>query len=440
MWRLVLRVFPLALLSLFAAILVVVNTVYYFMAAPIEEAYVKQAQGPIFAIKHYLASAPSPEVRQQRILTYQKLHEGTFKQVDEAVLTAAQKAQLKRGDIVVAMKVLVFLDLRAQYYFALPDGDVFFITDIINNDHGFDELDTFLWMANLSVLVVFLFFISVWTAFHWSALKKLMRATDRIGKGDFSARAKLNRYASTYMVAYKVNQMASYIERLVNGQRELIHSVSHELRTPIARLNFGLALLDDASPHQRARIKALQSDVDELGSLVNELLQLASVGQQYLSQPQTFALRPSLLACVPELKTVAEHKQVVVDLPLSLGEYQGDAVLLERVWKNLLGNALKYGHGQIRYSARRLKDQSVLVWVEDDGPGIPEAEYERVFEPFYRLDTALGVPTTGYGLGLAIVRKIVSLHHGRISMSRSELGGVKVTVTLPPQAQDGHEA
>lgn len=439
MWRLVLRVFPLALLSLVAAFMIVVYTLYYFMADEVEAALLKEAQAQIYVLQAYLQTAADPEALQQRIATYDSLHIGRFRMVDASLLSEAQRAQLGRGETVVVIDVSTSMDLRGAYYFPLASGQVMFLSDTENGENDLDELESFILFANLSVLALFLFFVSVWSAFHWAELKKLMRATDLIGRGDFSARAKLNRYASTYMVAYKVNQMAAYIERLINGQRELIHSVSHELRTPIARLNFGLALLDDVSPQQQERIKALQDDVDELSVLVNELLQLASVGQQYLSKPQPFTVRSSLLSCVPAPEIVPQHLRVSVDLPADLGCYQGDIVLLERVWKNLLGNALKYGHRQIAFSAVRLKNQGLQVCVEDDGPGVPIAEYDRIFEPFYRLDNAVAMTASGYGLGLAIVRKVVALHHGTITVSRSGLGGAKMMVSLPPLPQDGQE-
>ncbi|MBP6344412.1 MAG: hypothetical protein KA346_00685 [Neisseriaceae bacterium] len=432
MWRLVLRVFPLALLSMVAALMIVVYALYFFMADEVEEALLKDKEAQIYVLQDYLTAVAGSEAQNQRIAAYQSRHQGSFGLTDGAALTPEQRAQLQRGETVVVIKVATSMDLRGQYYFPLATGQIMHLADVTAGANDLGELEDFLLLANLSVLALFLFFLSVWSAFHWAELKKLMQAMDRIGAGDFSARARLSRYASTYMVAYKVNRMASYIEHLVNGQRELIHSVSHELRTPIARLNFGLVLLDDGASEQKARIQALLGDVDELATLVDELLQLASVGQQYLGRPQSFDVQASLLACVPASPLLPQNKHITVAVPDGLGQYEGDVALLERVWKNLLGNAVKYGHSNIRFSAQRLSDHSLLVCVEDDGPGIPEIEYARVLAPFYRVPT-VEAPQPGYGLGLAMVQKIVALHQGTLRIDRSALlGGAKLVVCLPP--------
>jgi two-component system OmpR family sensor kinase len=114
-----------------------------------------------------------------------------------------------------------------------------------------------------------------------------------------------------------------------------------------------------------------------------------------------------------------------------MGTYYGDCRLLMRATGNLLRNAQKYGNSKVALSASR-KLGGVSITVDDDGPGIPEEEREKVFEPFYRLDRSRDRSTGGFGLGLSIAAKAVSLHGGSLKIDTSPLGGARFTITLPP--------
>jgi two-component system OmpR family sensor kinase len=119
-----------------------------------------------------------------------------------------------------------------------------------------------------------------------------------------------------------------------------------------------------------------------------------------------------------------------MEIGSALGQFSGDQRLLERAVGNLLRNALKYGTSSVRLGATRI-GSVVQVVVEDDGPGIPDGERERIFEPFYRLDRSRDRNTGGFGLGLSIARKAVQLHGGTLVAGQSALGGARFTITLP---------
>jgi two-component system OmpR family sensor kinase len=227
--------------------------------------------------------------------------------------------------------------------------------------------------------------------------------------------------------------MAARIADLLESQKNLLHSVSHELRTPIARLGFGLELLgaktDDAA--LKRRIEAMERDLAELDELVKELLGMTRLDSAQALQAQSLELAPLLHGCAEALQPAPPG--LSCELAPALGSIEGDARLLARAVGNLLRNAAKYATGRIVLQARR-EGGTIEIAVEDDGPGIPESERERVFEPFFRLDRSRDRATGGFGLGLSIARKAVLLHRGTLRVEESSLGGARFVITLPGRA------
>lgn len=434
MWRLLLQVFPLAVISLISIITIFLTLTLYFFSEQLEKDAMSYSDGQILLLKNYLDPELPQEEWQQRFDEYKRLYSGTINVLPISSLYELpweKRQQLLAGKTIAIVEPDMSLNLIISFYFRIGNTD----NAIHFNNSTIDvyEVDRFSLSVNVSILLLVLFFISVWLSFHWSELKKLMQAADEIGKGNFSARAKLKKYASTYLIGEKINQMASHIERLVNGQRELIHSVSHELRTPIARLEFGLEMLKEISKNPKLipRIDDLKSDVTELSDLVNELLQLAAVGQQYLAESKPFNMAALLHSSLQILKHDKAHKKITTSWPENLGKYVGDQRLLERAVRNLLSNADKYSLTQIRLSAKKLFNGGYEIAIDDDGPGIPEDERIHVFEPFYRLENVWDKKISGYGLGLAIVQKVVMVHNGTIKVTASDLGGARFVIRLP---------
>jgi signal transduction histidine kinase len=152
---------------------------------------------------------------------------------------------------------------------------------------------------------------------------------------------------------------------------------------------------------------------------------MARIGSEGALKAAPFALAPALGECAAQLDCPVE-----LALDAALGDVTGDQRLLMRAIGNVLRNAQKYAKTRILLSARKV-GSGVEIAVEDDGPGIPETERERIFEPFYRLDRSRDRTTGGFGLGLSIARKAVELHGGTIAAGVSVLGGARFVVTLP---------
>ncbi|GAB3410692.1 ATP-binding protein [Massilia agilis] len=433
--RIFFRFFVLVMLSITAATFVIYLAISRLFGDPVEDIARRQAAAPIVLLQDYVDQAGADEwltrlnkVREVSEVRYDLID------LDEArhSVSPGQVADLERGEVVLVPgeKTLYRrVDLKGERYIG-SDHDVIRASNL-PIDLGVPvkmEIVRFVIVA-LALLVP----IALWSRSHWQGLQALSRVADEIGAGKLAARARMKPSASIYPLAERINDMAGRIQSLLESQRNLLHSVSHELRTPIARLEFGMELLaaqaDD--PALKKRVAAMEADLAELNSLVNELLGMARLDSVQSLQLVPFAVAPMLRECVDALPPSAHT--VECSAQDSLGSVDADRRLLARAVGNLVRNAQKYATRRIALSANRTAAGGLEIVVEDDGPGIPPEERERIFEPFYRLDRSRDRATGGFGLGLSIAHKAVALHGGSLHVEDALLGGARFVVTLPPE-------
>ncbi|MDI1286033.1 MAG: HAMP domain-containing sensor histidine kinase, partial [Reyranella sp.] len=243
---------------------------------------------------------------------------------------------------------------------------------------------------------------------------------ERLGGGDLSARVKVEGRDEVAALAASFNRSAQRIEELVTAHRLLLANASHELRTPLARIAVAAALLgDQADPKTRASLK---EDVAELDQLIEQVL-LASRLEAVPDLERHESV--DLLALAAEEASHYDLEATGQSVTVS-----GDRTLLRRLVRNLVENARRYGgEGPVSVSVTQEGNRAVLD-VSDHGPGVPEAERQRIFEPFYRL--AGGAETgRGSGLGLALVLDIARRHGGDAVCLAAEGGGSRFRVDLP---------
>jgi two-component system OmpR family sensor kinase len=433
--RIFFRFFVLVMLSITAATFVIYFAFSRVFGDPLEDIAKRQASAQIFLIEQYVDKAPADEwlgrlnkVREVSDVRYDLIG------IDEAAraVPGGTREALERGDVVLDAARKAFyrrVDLKGERYIGSE-------ADVIRAQGLPIDIGLALKMEVLRFVVVALALlvpIALWSRSHWQGLQSLSRVADDVGAGKLSARAHMKRSASIYPLAERLNHMAGRIEALLESQKNLLHSVSHELRTPIARLGFGLELLNAKTddPALAKRIGAMERDLAELDELVKELLGMTRLDSAQALQREPFELAPLLRDCADALQPAPPG--LACELGTGLGHVEGDTRLLARAVGNLLRNAAKYSAERIVLSARR-EAGGVVIAVEDDGPGIPEAERERIFEPFFRLDRSRDRATGGFGLGLSIARKAVLLHGGRLAVEESKLGGARFVITLPGQA------
>jgi two-component system sensor histidine kinase RstB len=226
--------------------------------------------------------------------------------------------------------------------------------------------------------------------------------------------------------------MAGRTEALVRTQRELLQAVSHELRTPLSRMRFAIDLIETAKDDQerKRRLESLDAATEELDELVGELL---SYVRMETTQPQLnrehVALQDALDVLIPKHAALCPSIQFHVDESVGKqGVVVAERAGLQRALGNLLSNAGQFAKSRVMVSTERA-EAATIVDVDDDGDGIPESDRERVFEPFVRLgDSSNG---RGAGLGLALVKRIVTQHGGSVQVLTSPLGGCRIRTTWP---------
>lgn len=430
--RLFYRFFILVMLSITAATFVIYFAISRLFGDPLDDIARRQAAAQIFVLEQYVDRAGADEWL-TRLNKVREVSDANFEIVPlataRAALPANSRAAFERGELVVLPASRSFfrrVDLMGQRYVGSEEEAI----------HAQDlpiDIDLALQMEAVRYVIVALALlipIALWSRAHWKGLQQLSKVADDFGGGDLSARAHMKPGDSIYPLAERINAMAGRIEGLLDAQRNLLHSVSHEIRTPIARLEFGMELLRSAArdPALEPRIAAMEGDLHELNGLVNELLSMTKLDSRPHLLHEEVDVRELLEGLAGALSPAPSRMDLA--LPADLPLVHADRRLLARALDNLLRNAQKYSDGHVALSARVDGGQLEVV-VEDNGPGIPELERERIFEPFYRIDRSRHRGTGGFGLGLSIVKKAVELHGGSIAVEGSRLGGARFVVRMP---------
>ncbi len=263
-------------------------------------------------------------------------------------------------------------------------------------------------------------------------LRRLEDTARRLSAGELGARAPT--IGATRELGQALNTMAERTGRLIRSHEELLQAVSHELRTPAARIRFSLELLETAPDEaaRRRRVEAIDRDLGELDELVGELLSFSRLGADAPQWPRApLALRPALCALATDVaETSAKTCTVTSD---DDAEVLVESRAFHRALRNLLNNAIRAAKSQVvvHWQAHA---HDVHVFVDDDGPGVPVADRERLFAPFVVGDASRSRESGGVGLGLAIVRRIVELHGGTVSIDTAPQGGARFVCTWPRSA------
>ncbi|NOY62433.1 MAG: hypothetical protein GXP10_04630 [Gammaproteobacteria bacterium] len=346
---------------------------------------------------------------------------------NQVMLSSALKEALSDGEI-VWKEVDDEIDFLYQRI-----GDTPYVIKI----GPFNEPITLNYLQTILILVLaFLVALAVlfWVYPLWRDLSRLSVSAEAFGQGDFSMRSKLSKRSVLHHLAETFNGMASRIQRLISSHKELTNAVSHELRTPIARLRFGMEMLQSSSNESdKIRyIKSMNADIDELDQLVAELLTYARFDRDRpMLKFQRQEIEPWLTKVIRQTQT--SKNDLTIDFNIEtkdLIDARFEPRLLARALGNLLQNSQRYAQTKIQVTFTHDKGYYQMS-VDDDGPGIPKSEREHIFAAFKRLDLSRDRDTGGYGLGLAIVQRISQWHGGDVTIEDSTLGGARFVIRWP---------
>ncbi len=273
-------------------------------------------------------------------------------------------------------------------------------------------------------------------------LQHLERASSRIASGHLHSRVKVSSPDAFGRLGYAFNRMADQIQRLMGVQKEMIRAVSHELRTPIARMRFGVQMLEDSATDKFLvkQVQDMDQDLQELDELVDEILTYARLEE---GGPILEFKEANMLDLVDQVVQETKRRTDKVDIQWHSKSTQIEHIFsdieyryMHRAIQNLVGNACRYANTKV-FVEFSFDNDICRIDVEDDGEGIPEKDWERVFSPFTRLDDSRTRASGGYGLGLSIVRRIIYWHGGTPLVGDSRWGGAKMSL-LWPKSHHGH--
>lgn len=326
----------------------------------------------------------------------------------------AERQALERGQLVP-----LFSEDSVYFYQLQQDQLLQFGPVAFDVEASHTYLFTFLFLLLLGVAV------ALWLWPLARDIERLQRQLDEFGNGMQLPDSRVPSGSMLAPIANAVKRMAEQIRRLLLLQREMTQAVSHELRTPLARLKFALELQQMPETERQAMLE----DVRELDQLIDEMLDYARMESNAIQLNFEDVVVTELLQNLVEKLQMLPGPSILLQQPTRCTA-SIDAHYLERAIQNLLVNAKRYGKNQVVLTLQASSDE-LVIQVEDDGTGIPAHQREAILQPFVRLDESRSKGRGGFGLGLAIVSRIVSWHRGSIRIDDSMLGGAMFVVRLP---------
>ena len=245
----------------------------------------------------------------------------------------------------------------------------------------------------------------------------LARAAEKFGKGEYIKEFRPSGAREIRQAAYEFDKMRKRISVHLNQRSEMLSGISHDLRTPLTRLKLQLALLK-----QQDLAKKMGDDIEEMERMLNEYLEFSR--NQKNEDTEIVNINNLITEVVEKYHGKKIKTNFDEDIKIHLRQNT-----FKRCLVNLIDNGLSYGKEVAINTKKTIKD--VIIFIDDNGPGIPEKEYEKVIKPFYRIDKSRGQNKSGVGLGLSIANDIVRSHGGDISLEKSPLNGLRVKISLP---------
>lgn len=270
--------------------------------------------------------------------------------------------------------------------------------------------------------------------FFFNPIKKLRGAMDKVAEGDYSVRLEERSTSKEIMEIYTgFNLMAHELSSTEILQTDFVSNVSHEFKTPINAIEGYSTLLQDSeklSEDQREYVDKILLNTGRLSSLVGSILLLSKLENQQIPSHQVeYRLDEQIRQSIVALEPAWEKKDIEFDVELDRVSYLGNEPMMRHVWDNLISNAIKFSPNGGTVKIHLVKKLKKLIFtVEDQGPGLSEEAQKHLFDKFYQADASH--KQEGNGLGLALVKRILSIEKGQITAENIPEGGCRFTVTL----------
>jgi two-component system osmolarity sensor histidine kinase EnvZ len=248
-------------------------------------------------------------------------------------------------------------------------------------------------------------------------ITNLARAAEKFGKGEEIDEFKPSGASEIRQAGYEFDKMRKRIIRHLNQRSEMLSGISHDLRTPLTRMKLQIAFIKDKELSEK-----LGEDINEMEKMLNEYLQFTK--SSFQEKDETF----NLTELIDNIIKKYNNQNISMKL-MPRTYYNGRKNLIKRCVNNLIDNAIKYGT-KVNIELNKNND-NLFIKVEDDGPGIPEKEFDNVFKPFYKISKGRADSKSSVGLGLSIASDIIRSHGGNIRLEKSPMNGLGVKIFLP---------
>jgi two-component system, OmpR family, osmolarity sensor histidine kinase EnvZ len=272
-----------------------------------------------------------------------------------------------------------------------------------------------MWITVPAIIMVFISLIFLKN--QTRPITNLAKAAEKFGKGEEIDEFKPSGAAEIRQAGYEFDKMRKRIVRHLNQRSEMLSGISHDLRTPLTRMKLQIAFIKDKDLE-----KKLAEDINEMEKMLNEYLQFTS--SSYSEKDEKFNLSELINNIVKKYNNKNISTEISKEIYIN-----GRKNLIQRCINNLIDNGIKYGD-KVNINLTE-SNNSLFIKIEDNGPGIPEKEYDNVFKPFYKINKGRADSKSSVGLGLSIASDIIRSHGGNIKLEKSSLNGLGVKIFLP---------
>ncbi len=272
-----------------------------------------------------------------------------------------------------------------------------------------------LWITVPALIMVFISLIFLKN--QTRPITNLARAAEKFGKGEEIEEFKPSGASEIRQAGYEFDKMRKRINRHLNQRSEMLSGISHDLRTPLTRMKLQIAFIKDKELTEK-----LAEDINEMEKMLNEYLQFTK--SSFQEKDEMF----NLTELLDDISKKYSRKNMSIRLMPRI-YFNGRKNLIRRCINNLLDNATKYGE-KVNIELSK-NNNNLFIKIEDDGPGIPENEYNNVFKPFYKINKGRADSKSSVGLGLSIASDIIRSHGGNINLEKSKMNGLEVRIFLP---------
>ena len=272
-----------------------------------------------------------------------------------------------------------------------------------------------LWITVPALIMVFISLIFLKN--QTRPITNLAKAAEKFGKGEEIEEFKPAGAAEIRQAGYEFDKMRKRIIRHLNQRSEMLSGISHDLRTPLTRMKLQIAFIKE-----KELANKLAEDINEMERMLNEYLQFTS--SSFLEKDENF----NLSRLIDEIVKKYNNRNISVNIFPEI-YFNGRKNLIKRCVNNLIDNGIKYAD-MINVEVNKNKN-SLFIKIDDNGPGIPEKEYDNVFKPFYKIDKGRADSKSSVGLGLSIASDIIRSHGGNIKLEKSSMNGLGVKIFLP---------